>query len=146
MPEHVHLLLKPRREEYNLAVVEQVMKQTVAERVINALAAQNSPLLSKLEVREKGKIAHRFWQKGGGHDLNIWTMKKAIEKAEYCHRNPVARRLVKSPEQWYWSSFRWLELGRREGEPFRVDDWDETLVETAPPGTGLKQPRPVAPL
>jgi hypothetical protein len=53
-------------------------------------------------------------------------MKKAIEKAEYCHSNPVKRRLVRSPEQWRWSSCRWLLNGLREGEPLKVDDWIES--------------------
>jgi hypothetical protein len=61
-----------------------------------------------------------------GHDLNIWSMKKAVEKAEYCHSNPVKRRLVISADRWRWSSFRWLVQGQRDGEPLRVDDWDES--------------------
>ena len=64
--------------------------------------------------------------------MNIWNMKKAIEKAEYCHNNPVKRRLVKQPEQWRWSSFRWLALGKREGEPLSVDEWDERLLDAEP--------------
>jgi putative transposase len=100
MPEHVHLLLKPRQAEYALASVEQVLKLSVVRRVLNSLKAQGSPLLARLQVQENCRIGYRFWQKGGGYDLNIWTMKKAIEKADYCHRNPVMRKLVKSAEQW----------------------------------------------
>ena len=77
--------------------------------------------------------------------MNIWTMRKAVEKAEYCHRNPVARRLVELPEEWRWSSFRWLVEGAREHEPLAVDDWDETLASSECDGTGLKLPRPVTP-
>jgi len=54
-------------------------------------------------------------------------MPLAIEKAEYCHWNPVKRGLVKSPEWWVWSSYRWLVQGSREAEPLRVDEWDESL-------------------
>jgi hypothetical protein len=46
-------------------------------------------------------------------------------KAQYCHNNPVKRRLIHSPEKWRWSSFRWLEQGIRAGEPVTVDDWIE---------------------
>jgi hypothetical protein len=52
-------------------------------------------------------------------------MEKAIQKAEYCHRNPVRRGLVRTPDEWRWSSFRWLELGNRRNEPLIVDDWIE---------------------
>ena len=128
IPEHVHLLLKPRCESYRLASFEQSMKTSSAMSILNALKQEKSPLLEKLIVQERpGRWIYRFWQEGGGHDLNIWTMKKAIEKAEYCHNNPVKRRLVPSADRWRWSSFRWLVQGMREGEPLRVDDWSEML-------------------
>ena len=145
MPEHVHLLLKPRLADYNMALLEQVLKLSLARRVLNQLKKQRSPLLGRLQVQECGVPGYRFWQAGGGHDVNIWTMKKAVEKAEYCHRNAVTRRLVEAPEKWRWSSFRWLAEGARENEPLAVDDWDETLVSRESDGTGLKQTRPVAP-
>jgi len=65
---------------------------------------------------------------------NEW--KKAIEKAEYSHENPVKRRLVKSAEQWRCSSFGWLVLEKRNG-PLRVDEWDETIPEYQPNSTRL---------
>ena len=133
MPEHVHVLLKPRRTSYDLAAWEQGTKLSWSRKIIVHLSRQGSPLLQAVRVKE----GYRLWQAGGGHDLNIWTMKKVIEKAEYCHRNPVKRRLVDSPEKWRWSSFRWLEQGIRDGEPLRVDDWDETLLDDESSRTGL---------
>jgi hypothetical protein len=51
-----------------------------------------------------------FWQ-ARFYDFNVWTTKKRVEKLRYMHRNPVKRRLVDSPEQWRWSSYRhyWLD-------------------------------------
>ena len=72
---------------------------------------------------------HRFWQKGPGHDKNIGSIEKAVEKACYCHHNPVTQRLVKDPAQWRWSSFRWLELGEKTNAPLEVEEWDERLLE-----------------
>ena len=124
MPEHVHLLLKPRKENYRISEFMQLAKHPMARRVANSLKKNNSPLLKQLEVEElDGSIKHCYWQPGGGHDVNILSVKKAIEKADYCHRNPVKRRLVQSPDQWKWSSFRWIEQGKRENEPLTVDDW-----------------------
>ncbi len=124
MPEHVHLLLKPKREKYRISEFMQLAKHPMARRVINSLKKNNSPLLKQLAVEQlDGSIQYCYWQPGGGHDLNIWSMKKAIEKAEYCHRNPIKRNLVQSPEKWKWSSFRWIEQGTRENEPIIVDDW-----------------------
>jgi len=40
------------------------------------------------------------------------------------HRNPVKRRLVESPEQWGWSSYRFYGLD--EAGPVQVDvGWTE---------------------
>jgi len=128
MPEHFHLLLKPRRAEYNLAAFEMSFKVSSGKKIIFALQESKSPLLERIRIKTPdGKTAFRFWQPGGGHDLNVWTLKKAIEKAEYCHWNPVKRRLVKSPDQWRWSSFSWLVQNKREDQPMHVDDWDETI-------------------
>jgi hypothetical protein len=41
----------------------------------------------------------------------FWTATKRAEKLKYMHRNPVKRGLVKSPEQWRWSSYRFYLLG-----------------------------------
>jgi putative transposase len=123
MPEHVHLLVRPRRTEYRISDFLYAVKKPVAERIIATLRQEKSPLLTKLEVSAEGRRRYRFWLGGGGFDGNLWTWPKIIQKARYCHMNPVKRRLVKSPEQWRWSSFRWLELGRVENEPLKIDDW-----------------------
>jgi hypothetical protein len=42
-----------------------------------------------------------------------------VEKLRYLHRNAVARGMVERPEQWRWSSFRFLADG--EEGPVHVD-------------------------
>ena len=42
--------------------------------------------------------------------FNIFMEKKRNEKLKYMHGNPVKRRLVSSPDQWPWSSFRFYYL------------------------------------
>ena len=126
MPEHVHLLVKPKNQPYDVAVWLKGIKGAAAKRVVNDLRRVGSPLLDKLRVTPRaGHGLYRFWQAGPGFDKNIWDMALAVEKAQYCHRNPVKRNLVRDPVQWPWSSFRWLEMGVREGEPLKVDDWLE---------------------
>jgi putative transposase len=59
-----------------------------------------------------------FWQKRF-YDFNVYSKKKIAEKLNYMHNNPVKRGLVKSREQWAWSSyrsFRFMEKG-----PVRID-------------------------
>jgi putative transposase len=85
MPEHVHLLVsEPEREV--LARAMQSPKQSVAR---------------GLALRAKDP----FWQ-ARYYDFNVWSEKKFVEKRRYIHRNPVARGLVKQPEDWPWSGFR----------------------------------------
>ncbi len=109
MPEHVHLLVWPQKEVYSLADFQHSFKQPFSLRIKNRLEAINSPLLEKLTIRERpGKMCFRFWQEGGGHDLNVWSEKYIWTKLEYMHNNPVQRKLVSSPEKWRWSSWkRW---------------------------------------
>jgi hypothetical protein len=54
-------------------------------------------LRSTAEVDVRAGGFKSFWQEGGGHDLNIWSMKKAIKKTEYRHhRNSPARAIQAS--------------------------------------------------
>jgi len=74
-------------------------------------------------------VPHRFWQ-ARFYDFNVWTEEKRIEKLRYIHRNPVKRGLVRSAEQWPWSSFRWY-LSREEG-PVKMNDTDILMMTIQP--------------
>jgi putative transposase len=126
MPEHVHLLVRPRNEVYDISLFLKAIKKPVSERIGRQLREEKDGLLRDLTARRglRGEV-FRFWETGPGYDKNIWSMHKAIEKAEYCHRNPVRRGLVKAPDLWRWSSFRWLEYGHQEDEPLSIDEWKE---------------------
>ena len=138
MPDHVHLLVKPRPESYDIAVFLKDLKEQFAKRVAEHLAARDSRLAERLRIRERpGVVRFRFWQEGGGYDRNLWAMPNVLAKAEYCHWNPVKRGLVRSPDQWRWSSYRWLKEGRREGEPLRLDEWDERLLSDGKADSGM---------
>ena len=88
MPEHVHLLMS-EPERGSLASAIQSMKQSVARRA-----------------------GGRFWQERG-YDFNVWSRRKLVEKRRYIHRNPVTRGLVRSPDEWPWSSFRQYARGEK---------------------------------
>jgi hypothetical protein len=53
---------------------------------------------------------YRVWQRGG-HDLNVWSEKKRLEKLNYMHNNPVNRCRVKERGDWPWSSWKFYYLG-----------------------------------
>ncbi len=55
----------------------------------------------RMENRQpNGKIHHRFWQRGGGYDRNLWEPKAIYQQIEYMHCNPVQRHLCEKPEAW----------------------------------------------
>jgi putative transposase len=91
MPEHVHLLLS-EPERSNLAVVLQMLKQIVSQ---------------KLNER----TTNPFWQPRY-YDFNVWRESKLTEKLDYMHQNPVQRGLVARPEDWKWSSALHYSTGK----------------------------------
>ncbi|HEY3321872.1 MAG TPA: transposase [Planctomycetota bacterium] len=126
MPEHVHVLVRPGEENYDVSTWLKSVKSSVSKRVIEELKRKRDPLLQQLEIASPvGAPRYRFWQDGPGYDRNIFDIQSAAEKARYTHRNPVRRGLVDSPDAWRWSSFRWIEQGQRDAEPLRLDDWIE---------------------
>ncbi len=106
MPEHVHLLVsEPQRR--NLSVAIKALKQAMARRV---LGSSQRRYRQQTELFPGASMPGRFWQ-ARFYDFNVWSAKKRIEKLRYIHRNPVTRGLVRSPEQWRWSSFRSYAYG-----------------------------------
>lgn len=98
MPDHVHMLVRPTTEDHRIQDFLKAAKQPVATRILNSLKKNDSPLVHELRlntVRLQGR--HRVWQAGGGYDYNVWSIDKVIEKARYCHRNPVIRGFVEDP-------------------------------------------------
>jgi putative transposase len=114
MPEHIHLLVT-EPEVGNPSIVIQVLKQRTA-RALLPKRKRRDPRQRNLFGDEPGHRA--FWQ-ARFYDFNVWKTKKRVEKLRYMHRNPVKRGLVKSPEQWRWSSYRFYRLG--EDGPVRVN-------------------------
>ncbi|MFZ0295580.1 MAG: transposase [Candidatus Sulfotelmatobacter sp.] len=137
MPEHVHLLVsEPQRatlstaiQALKLGVVRSLVISDEAVMAANPMSRKNSETWGTPSVGGS-KQSNRFWQ-ARFYDFNVWTEKKRIEKLRYIHRNPVARGLVASPEQWRWSSFRWYSSG--EVGPVRINDTDILVMTVRPP-------------
>jgi putative transposase len=108
MPEHVHVLLCPREECYDMALILKALKQPVSRNAVRYLRRHAPDWLAKLRVTQpSGRVQHHFWQPGGGYDRNIVHDKTAWACVDYIHDNPVRRGLVDSSTQWPWSSARW---------------------------------------
>src|SRR5205085_8030252 len=99
MPEHIHLLIS-EPEKANPSVVMQVLKQTVAQRLLRKARERHASQIALWEDRREP-----FWQRRF-YDFNVFSERKRIEKLQYMHHNPVKRGLLDRPELWAWSSYR----------------------------------------
>ena len=92
MPEHVHLLLTPLRDEtswhYSLCSILKLIKGTSA-RSVNKLSGSGGPV----------------WQEES-FDHVLRSQESFEEKLEYIRQNPVRRGLVTRPEDYPWL---WVE-------------------------------------
>jgi len=111
MPEHVHLLVRPRRGA-PLAAALRSMKTAVAKQVVARWRELRAGTLHEIRTDRGGA---RFWQKGGGFDRNVRDEAEFCREVRYTHRNPVERGLAARPEDWAWSSVRWW-MGQRDGD------------------------------
>jgi len=111
MPEHVHLLVWPRLYDYTIDQCLKAIKAPVARREIAYYAARADPVLNELTITQGKRTSRRLWQCGGGHDTNLSDSRAVHNAINYIHRNPVERKLCRSPEDWIWSSARdWAGL------------------------------------
>jgi len=116
MPEHFHLLIKPEPAE-NASAWMQELKKGTAQRIIAALVENQSypwcrRMLTRLRLPSTvhSDSRYRVWQRRFV-PFNVYSEKKRLEKLDYMHNNPVKRRLVSSPEERPWSSFRFYYWG-----------------------------------
>jgi len=111
MPNHVHLIIYPTSDSYDIAGILQSIKQSVSRRALINIRKSRPALLDLFSTGSKTR-AYRFWQAGGGYDRNIVSRVALMNAIDYVHNNPVRAGLVKSAEEWKWSSFRdWANLG-----------------------------------
>ena len=88
MPDHVHLLLTPLRDEggwpYGLPSILKRIKGTSA-RSVNRLAASSGPVWQEESFDHVSRSNESF-----------------EEKLEYIRQNPVRRGLVRNPGDYHW--------------------------------------------
>ena len=122
MPEHVHLLIYPLAESYNISLFLKTLKQSVARKAKHYLQENNPNWLDKLTVKRGSRKVFRFWQSGPGYDRNINSKDELFEKINYIYNNPVKKGLASSPQEWRWSSAGWYN-GERD-VTLAIDDFN----------------------
>ena len=96
MPDHVHLVLWPRKSVKLGRTIGQFKART-ALRIL--------PLYPEREHRRRSNGQSAVWQRRC-YDHNCRSAETVREKVDYCHRNPVTAGIVARPEDWPWSSYR----------------------------------------
>ena len=118
MPEHVHLLIWPREDNYSISKILNTIKQSVSRRVLIYVRKHKLPTLKLMATGQKDR-PYRFWLDGGGYDRNITSLKVLSSVFDYIHNNPVERGLVATTGDWEYSSAAEWE-GSRES-PIPID-------------------------
>jgi putative transposase len=106
MPEHVHLLVNPRNERYDITLFRAAVKGAVTKCAVSHLRKNNPRGLEKLVVPNSKRLTYRFWQDGPGYDRNIVSGAAVWSAIDYIHGNPVRRGLCDEVEGYVWSSAR----------------------------------------
>ncbi len=109
MPEHVHLIVRPRRPSYEVASILKAIKEPVGRRAVSFLARHAPHGLPRITQRRGARLERHIWQPGGGYDRNIVEPRALHAMIEYIHLNPVRRGLVERTRDWRWSSAAWFE-------------------------------------
>ena len=109
MPEHVHLVVCPRRIEYKVADILKAIKEPVGRQAVEHVRLHAPEWLPRITRRRGQRVERLFWQSGGGFDRNITAQRTLMAMIDYIHLNPVRRGLVERASDWHWSSAGWSE-------------------------------------
>lgn len=110
MPEHVHLLLLPRKADCSISSILKTLTQSVTDVALQYVRGSAPQSLQQFEdCRPNGSAADRFWQRGGGYDRNLTEPRTSFAESDSIHANPDRRGLCERPISWPWSSGREYE-------------------------------------
>jgi putative transposase len=132
MPEHVHLLIRPRRERYDMANILRRIKEKCSRDILHHWRTHNPERM--IECADTGckQVRYRFWQPGGGFDRNLWSHNIIRNAVIYIEANPIRRGLVGDSLDWEWSSAR--SRAGQSDVPLFVDpiSWEFTPIPSGP--------------
>ncbi len=128
MPDHVHLIVW-FGESGQLSRFMKSWKQTSSLKLKAMLRGSAPQFADKIPARDP------FWQPGY-YPFNLYSQKKAEEKLDYMHKNPVTAGLVKSAVDWKWSSAQHYLLGGPSVVPLEWTFWLPLVASNAEEDTG----------
>ena len=105
MPEHFHFVVVPPLE-LKIGPFVGRFKLVTAMEMHSFYQEHNSALLQRLLAVRDRETRFVLWMRRC-YDRNCRNEKEIQQEVDYCHWNPVRRRLVRSPELWKWSSYQY---------------------------------------
>jgi putative transposase len=129
MPEHVHLLIRPRREVHEMPMILRRIKEQFSRRVLSEWRESYPERLEASADTGCNPVRYRFWQPGGGFDRNLYDHDAVRRAVAYIESNPIRRGLAENILEWEWSSAR-ARAGKSE-VPLIVDPiaWEFTPID-----------------
>lgn len=121
MSTHVHAILWPN-DEINLSDVARDFKRFTSRKISKAAEQQGAREIllafkhARMENRAQDVSTYQVWQEGS-HPEAIFTKKFAQQKLDYIHLNPIRAGLVKTADEWPYSSARAYILGEETYPP-----------------------------
>ena len=107
MPDHVHVLVHFKESSVLSRFIQQ-WKRRSSIRLKGWIKERLPAYAAVIDMSEP------VWQPRY-YDFNVFSGKKANEKLDYMHNNPVKNGLVTRAENWMYSSARWYLLRRQVG-------------------------------
>jgi len=130
MPEHVHLLIHPIQDDYQIADILRGLKEGFSRWVVAHWQKESPFHLNRITLQRGKRVVRRFWQEGGGYDRNVFGWDVIRRAVEYIEWNPVRRGLVNDPLDWQWSSAQ--SRAGRGNVPLAIDQFESSFQDREP--------------
>jgi putative transposase len=104
MPTHVHMLIVPIEQNYDIMRIRNGVRSGFARRYRAALRNVDSIQFERCTGKNTDEGGLIFWEQGGGEDRNLWNAGAIRDSMQYIEANPVRSLLAESPEEWPASS------------------------------------------
>ncbi|SRR6266550_2420928 len=119
MPDHLHVITDSC---LSASRTLQFINGITGRRVIDYLK-QHDYEASLKKLRHETRLrrySYSLWDHHPDARL-LLTEKMLMQRVHYTHQNPVRGKLVKTAEEYHWSSIRYWNGGILEDEPLRMD-------------------------
>lgn len=108
MSNHFHLIWQALPNNTPLNLQHSLLSYT-AKNIKSDLQNNHPNVLTYFKVDAKDRI-YQFWERNS-LGIELYTHDVFIQKLDYIHYNPVKAGLCKFPEEYYYSSAKFYELG-----------------------------------